>query len=344
MRLLFNHGLTIPEIFTNVPMTITDKKWSWFIGKYGHTSSYGDAVSDPFKYCIAFILYKIINDKVRFKIPYAKNGYIDFEIVQGEEFTKQRQNGRFKDIDFIESDFTGYSLKYYFDTKSYQKSYPIYLGGELRRLFYNKINSGVVFNTTKDFGINDILNNINEKFPDLSSKEIRKIIILGFRRLHSAMRYGCAISINTTKFLNCIAYIGNINTNPELQIKDYVKRKDKKLRKIYLWKKVEFDGNYYIGLNEKAFLRWVLLNKTSRNTVKFEKAYLRKVREETYYRSNHVYVFKISENKFNGWTFLKEDFTSKNVEYLGESIDFKFYPTDRNWKEIIKTYYETTSC
>lgn len=234
MRLLFNHGLTIPEIFTNIPTTVTEKKWSWFINKYGHTSSFGDAVSDPFKYCLAFIFYKIINDKMRFKIPYSKNGYIDFEIVQGDMFMKQRQNGRFKDIDFIESDFTGYALKYYFDTNSYQKSYPIYLGGELKRLFYSKINSGTVFNTIKDFTVNDILEEIMEKFPDLSKKEVKRIITLGFRRMHSAMRYGCAISINTSKFINCIAYIGNIYTDPKTQIKEYVKRRDKKLRKIYL--------------------------------------------------------------------------------------------------------------
>ena len=343
MRILFNHGLTISEIFTNTPSTITDKKWSWFISRYGHTSSYGDAISDPFKYCFAYVLYKIINDKMRFKIPYAKNGFIDFEIVQGDMFMKQRQNGRFKDIDFIESDFTGYALKYYFDTKSYQKSYPIYLGGELRRLFYGKINSGTTFNSIKDFSVNDILDNVSEKFPELSKKEIRKILILGFRRLHSAMRYGCAISINTSKFLNCIAYIGNINTNPEAQIKDYVKRRDKKLRKIYLWKKVEFDGMYYVGMNEKAFLEWIELNKTSRNTVKFGKTSFRKIKEETYYRNSRVHIFKVNVNKFRGWSFMENSYTSKDVEYLGTSEEFKFCPSTKSWKEIIKTY-ETTSC
>ena len=175
---------------------------------------------------------RIIEDKVRFLIPYAQEAYIDFEIVTGDMFIKQRQNGRFSKIDFIESDFTGYFLRYYYKGRAYQKSYPIYLGGALKQKFLDKINSGEKFYSTKNVTLNDFLTQVHEKFSELTMAELKRLLNHGFRRLHSAMRYGCAISINTRKFLPCVAYIGLLSLDPETQIKQYSIRRDRKLRKI----------------------------------------------------------------------------------------------------------------
>jgi hypothetical protein len=174
----------------------------------------------------------MIDEKVRFLIPYSVEGYLDFEIVLEEQFVKQRQCGRFSEIDFIESDFTGYFMKYYYKAKAYQKSYPVYLGGALKQKFLDKINSGEKFYTIKDLTINDILPEVHEKFPELTLKELKRILMHGFRRMHSSITYGCAISINTKKHIDCVAYIGALSLNIPYQIKQYSIRRDKKLRKI----------------------------------------------------------------------------------------------------------------
>jgi hypothetical protein len=225
------------------------------ISRYGSTNSYGDAISDPFKYCFGLILNRVINDKVRFRVPAKTEAYIDFEIVSGEKFISQRQNGRFSEIDFIESDFTGYFLTYYFKAKAYQKAIPIYVGGELKRNFLDKINTGTKFYTTKDVTIEDFIDQVHEKFSDLTRIEIKKLLLHGFRRMHSAIKFGCAISISTRKYINCLAYIGKLTLTPEKNIKEYSIRRDRKLRKIEGWKKTEFDGYYYIGLNPTGFDR-----------------------------------------------------------------------------------------
>jgi hypothetical protein len=152
--------------------------------------------------------------------------------VIGDLFTDQRQMGRFREIDFIESDFTGYALRYYYKTKAYQKAYPIYFGGELKQKFLGGINSGVKYYSIKDVTIKDFLPQIQEKFSELSKIEVKKLIAHGFRRMHSAIKYGCAISVQVKKYINCIAYIGAIYLKPEKQIKKYSIRRDKKLRKI----------------------------------------------------------------------------------------------------------------
>lgn len=338
MRILFNHGLTVEELYSNTPKRIIDRKWTWFIKNYGQTSSYEDAIADPFKYCLGLILNYILDNKVRFIIPGVPESYIDFEIVTGEFFEDQRQKGRFQEIDFIESDFTGYALRYYFKARAYQKAYPIYLGGELKQKFFNGINSGEKYYTTRDVTIKEFLPQIEKKFPELTKTEIKKLISHGFRRMHSAIKFGCAISIQVKKYFNCVAHIGALYLRPDKQIREYSVRRDRKLRKIEGWKKTPFDGQYYIGLNETAFDRWVEINKSSRTLLKFHNIIPRKIQQELYYKSNHLYIFKFKRDTFKGWSYWAEDIELRNVEYIGEAINHKFIPSTLTWKELIKEY------
>jgi len=343
VRTFFNHGLLPSEIYTNTPKKIIDRKWTWLISKFGSSSSYEDAIADPFKYCFGLILNRVIDDKVRFKIPYAEDAYIDFEIVLGDKFENHRQNGRFSEIDFIESDFTGYCIRYYFKSKAYQKSYPIHIGGDLKKKFLSKINSGEKFNTIKDLTINDFIDEVHTKFNSLTKKEVRDLLIQAFRRMHSSIKYGCAITINTTKFINCYAFIGNLSQVPEKQIQQYSRKMAKKLRKIEMWKRLDFDGYYYIGLTESVLEKWANINKNNRVKTHFTHIMVRKIKEEIFYKNKHVYIFRIPVKKFKGYCFWAEELVTRELEYLGESYEYNFIPSNKTWKEIIKEYGTTSS-
>ena len=338
MRWLFNHGLTPEELYTNTPKKIINRKRTWFIKNYGSTQSYEDAISAPFKYCFGLIMNKIIDDRVRFKVPVNWEAYIDFEIVTEDKFIKCRQNGRFQDIDFIESDFTGYALRYYFTAKTYQKHYQVYLGGDLKKKFIKGINSGIKYYSIRDFTINDVIDKVYDKFPDLDKKEVKNLIVHGFRRMHAAIKFGCGITINTTKYLNCYLYIGQLYANAIKQVKDYSFRRDQKLRKIEQWKREEFDGYYYIGLTPKVIKEWINLNIVSRTLLKFRKVLARKVMEELFYKNPDMYIFRINVKKFKGWMFWIEELNFRNVKYMGKVENYSFKPSDKLWKELIKTY------
>lgn len=337
MRILFNHGLTAGELYTNTPKKIIDKKWRWMISHYGWTETYEDAIADPFKYSFSLIINKILNERVRFKIPVTTEAYIDFEIVTGDKFEQHRQNGRFSEIDFIESDFTGYFLNYFYKTKAYKKSMPIYLGGNLKKKFLDGINSGIKYYTIRDFTINDIIDEIHEKYSDFTKAELKKIIVHGFTRMHSSIKFGCAISISSKRY-DCLAYIGSLSLIPEKQIREYSIRRDRKLRKIDGWKKPVFDGYYYIGLNPTGFERWVEDNKTSRSIVRFSKVIPRRLQEELYYKAKKVYVFRFKRDTFKGYAYWADELNIRNLEYLGESNEHKFTPSDKTWKELRKEY------
>ena len=337
MRILFNHGLTPEELYTNVPDKIINRKWTWFIKRYGSSRSYNDAISDPFKYAINIILNKIINEKLRFKLPVKAIAYIDFEIVKDDKFETHRQRGRFQDIDFVESDFTGYMLRYYYKGKAdYIKDYPVYLGGDLKKKFINNINSGEKYYTINDFKLEDVLPEIHEKFKDLTKKELSELIKIGFRRMHSSLRFGCAITINTKKFGNCYVYIGTLSLNPIFQIKDYVIRRNKKLRKIWYWERNKFTEEYYVGLNEKSFLEWVKLNKNSRSLFYIKSIIVKKIKEEFYYSYKNTHIFKIKVKKTKKWALWFQDKKIRDVEYLGYCESGIFTPSNITWKELIK--------
>ena len=338
MRILFNHGLTAGELYTNTPKKVIDKKWRWIISRYGWTETYEDAIADPFKYCFGLILNRILDDKVRFKIPVNSEAYIDFEIVSGDKFMSQRQNGRFSEIDFIESDFTGYFLNYFFQTRAYQRVMPIYLGGELKQKFLDGINSGTKYYTTKDVTIDDFLDEVQLKFNDFTKEELKKLLLHGFRRMNSAIKYGCAISIISRRHIKCLAYIGKLTLTPEKNIKEYSLRRDKKLRKIEAWQKLDFDGYYYIGLNPTGLQKWIEDNKKSRTIVVFKNIIPRKIQKELYYKAKNIHVFRFKLKKFKGWSFWADEIKVRDLEYVGESNSHIFVESTKTWQEIRKEY------
>jgi hypothetical protein len=166
-------------------------------------------------------------------MPIIGEAYLDFEIVDGDRFEEHRQYGRFQEINFINSDFTGYTIRYFIKAKAYQKSFQLYLGGALKEKFLDKINEGIKFYSTKDITIHDVIDQVYEKFPHLEKKEVKSLVLHGCRRLNSAIKFGCGITISTNKYGNCYFFIGALYSDPKRQVKDYVVKMDKKLRKLY---------------------------------------------------------------------------------------------------------------
>jgi hypothetical protein len=343
MRVLFNHGLTIQELYTNTPKKIIDRKWRWFVARGGSRNSYEDVISDPFKFCINLVINRVIDERVRFKIPTIGESYLDFEIVNEDKFEEHRQYGRFQEIDFINSDFTGYTIRYFINTKGCRRSFQLYLGGELKEKFLNKINEGIKFYSTKDITIHDVIDEVYEKFPHLEKKEVKALLLHGMRRMDVAMRRGCGITISTSKYGNCYFFIGALYSDPIRQVKNYVIKKDKKLRQLYKWSENKYDGYYYIGLSKGAFESWAEENKKNKVRVRFQNIIIRKIMEEIFARNREVYIFRIKIKKDKGWSHKIEKITSRDVTYMGKTIDWKFTPSEISWKELIKIYEAGTN-
>lgn len=336
MRLLLNHGITAGELYTNTPKTVCSRSKKWWIENYNYTNDIREAMSAPFKYCLGFILNKMLDEKIRFRIPGSKN-YLDFKPITGDKFVEHRQNGQFQEIDFIQSDFTGYSLKYFIISNKRHTAISMFLGGDIKHKFIDLINNGDKFYTTETFSLDEIVDPVHSIFPKLEKKEIRRLLLFGFRRLDSVIKFGCTFTFSTTQFINCYVHIGFIYLDPFRRRQHYLVRRSMKLRRVQNWA-----GNtssiYYIGLSGKYFDDWVVLNKKSKCVVKFKDVVIKNIYEEFYHRGNHIHMFKIDINDYMGRAIWVNELSVRKVEYLGILKGTTLTKADKSWLHLKKEY------
>ena len=97
------------------------------------------------------ILNDIIENNVTFQLP--KLGYyggeIHFEPVTGSEFERLRAKGKFSNIDFLETIFTGYQLYLFLHGKRdnflARRKYPIYMSNFYKDKLADYANSGKTY-------------------------------------------------------------------------------------------------------------------------------------------------------------------------------------------------------
>lgn len=108
-------------------------------------------IKQVFREGVQQILNDIIENNATFKIQGVgyQGGEIHMEAITGSEFERVRKNGKFKDVDFLESLFTGYQMYLYIHGKSdnflHRKKYPIYVNKFLRDKITKYTNEGKVY-------------------------------------------------------------------------------------------------------------------------------------------------------------------------------------------------------
>lgn len=98
-------------------------------------------VQKVFRKALEMIFEDIIDNNVRFELP-IKGSYIHIKPCKGADFSAARRNGKYKDIDFLKSYFTGYDMKLEMPNTKIARSKNIYLSGRLRQKLIDNINSG----------------------------------------------------------------------------------------------------------------------------------------------------------------------------------------------------------
>lgn len=135
------------DIFVRFPY----EKLKSLITKYKLKSQQKKKVKQIFREGINQIIEDVIDNNVTFKIQGIgyQGGEIHMEAVTGSEFEKVRKNGKFKDVDFIESLFTGYQLYLYIhgkrDNVLHRRKFPIYVNNRLKDKITKYTNEGKTY-------------------------------------------------------------------------------------------------------------------------------------------------------------------------------------------------------
>ena len=108
-------------------------------------------VKQVFREGVQQILNDIIENNSTFKIQGVgyQGGEIHMEAITGSEFERVKKNGKFKDIDFLKSLFTGYQMYLYIHGKRddflHRRKFPIYVNKFLRNKLNEYTNQGKTY-------------------------------------------------------------------------------------------------------------------------------------------------------------------------------------------------------
>lgn len=144
MRLKTGYAFNAGELFTNFNIKHITTNHE-VLKKHYKTREKREMAVKVFLYAIYLILLDIIENNVTFVLPTSRRAQIQMAAITDDKFVNARKNGKFKDVDFMESNFTGYQLEFCFKKKDFTKRKPIYVDSRLKQRITDNTNNGMKY-------------------------------------------------------------------------------------------------------------------------------------------------------------------------------------------------------
>lgn len=138
------YAFNVTELFEN----FNNKRLSISSSDLKKTVGYQDKdelVLQIFLYAIKVILLDIIQNNVTFKFPTKRECYLNIVRTSGEEFKQARRNGKWLDVDYLKSDFSGNQMQFMFIANEREIKKPVYLSNNLKDIITENTNNGMVY-------------------------------------------------------------------------------------------------------------------------------------------------------------------------------------------------------
>lgn len=107
-----------------------------------------DKAASIFLTCVKLVIQDIIDNNIQFKLPPLGNAqsYIQMEQFRGKDFQNLFKAGKWRDIDFLASNFTGYQIAYFIKSKiRSDRRKLIYLSAKYNKQITDKVNNGFTY-------------------------------------------------------------------------------------------------------------------------------------------------------------------------------------------------------
>lgn len=108
-----SYALTATDLYTGFPY----KKLKTNLYQLPTGENPRQLLTRIFRYFFYLVIKDIIENKTTFRFPRTFRAFLEMLSVSGDDFVKARQNGKFQDVDFLTSDFTGYNLGLRYNTR-----------------------------------------------------------------------------------------------------------------------------------------------------------------------------------------------------------------------------------
>lgn len=152
----------------------------------------------------------------------------------------------------------------------------------------------------------DYIDAVHEKFPYFTKEEIDKILKFGLVKMTNAIRSGCFINFVSRKAEDFFMHIGQLSYNTLTNWQTRRFRMFKKMRKMYYWGKIPWDGYYYVGMTLPQYERFKQENFKKHN-VYLNLVVAKKLFSEIEFAGMYHYVYRIKNLPDKGYYWLLKD-------------------------------------
>lgn len=142
MNCALGYAFNIHDMFANFDTSKLDletKKCEELIGNR-HKEVIAKKV---FKYAVKLVIDDVINNSARFELPTGgKKSFIAMKKFSGDDFKNARRHGKWKDIDFLKSNFSAYSMIFNYQNHGIFKEKLVYLDNINKDIITENTNAG----------------------------------------------------------------------------------------------------------------------------------------------------------------------------------------------------------
>ena len=143
MNFALGHAFNLKHLFENFDLKRLKMNCKDCQDILGYTRHRDVLAAQIFKDSVKLVIKDIINNNVTFELPNSL-AQIYMKKTQGDDFIRARQNGKWQEVDFIASFFTGYQLSFKMKSKNGapRREKPIYVDKYLKEQITENTNNG----------------------------------------------------------------------------------------------------------------------------------------------------------------------------------------------------------
>ena len=160
--------------------------------------------------------------------------------------------------------------------------------------------------------VNDYVDSVHEKFPELTREEVKRILVYGWKMIIQYVSAGNDVSMITNKEF---MFIGQLPKKALTAFKIYCYKLSKRI--AYMFKKTnsKWDGYYYFTRSENQYKEYLAQSRKQYKV--FKDVFLYKLLEETRIRNSSApYIFRLKEDKTGWMKKYYPEIKTKNAELI----------------------------
>lgn len=160
--------------------------------------------------------------------------------------------------------------------------------------------------------IDDYIEELHEQFPEVTEKQIKKIMVYGLKMMLQYFKRGMDIIVDARKLI----YFGRMYKNGISWFKHYSTRLSRKIRYMFKRRRLSWDGYFYFGVKEDKYLEYLKQNRRKVKTFKriFVYMLLDECKAEVTWAE---YIFRVkNDNLKHAYKRFFEEFKCENPELI----------------------------